>query len=124
MIEPVYLSSLVVGDLFDSGHLARAVCARVERQGESNLSGQLPGTYHVNHPRIHCGRIASHDAARKVETKHKSKNVTLNWMSGDEEAQAEVFEACLGRSSFTNKPPSRLSKYVIVDMVTILSLLP
>ena len=118
IIEPIYLSSLVVGDLYDAGHLARAVCARVEREGDTKLSALLPSLYHVNHPKIHCGRIASHDSARQVETKHKSKNVSLNWSIGDED-RAEVIDACLGRSS--SKPPSRLSKYVIsVTMVTVL----
>ncbi|KAK3731140.1 hypothetical protein QZH41_018340, partial [Actinostola sp. cb2023] len=107
IIEPIYLSSLVVGDLYDAGHLARAVCARVEREGDTKLSALLPSLYHVNHPKIHCGRIASHDSARQVETKHKSKNVSLNWSIGDED-RAEVIDACLGRSS--SKPPSRLSK--------------
>lgn len=112
----MYLSSLVVGDLFDAGHLKRAVCARVEREGDNKFSELLPSLYHVNHPKIHCGRIASHDSARKVETKHKSKTVCLNWGAGDED-QAEVFDACLGKSASASKPPSRLSKYVTLLVV-------
>lgn len=98
----------MVGDLFDAGHLSRALSARVERDGETTVSSKLPAPYRVNHPTLHCGRIASHDSSRKVETKNKAKNVTLNWVMEDD-SKVEVFDACLGCSSSAKSPP-RLSK--------------
>ncbi|XP_031548654.1 double-stranded RNA-specific adenosine deaminase-like [Actinia tenebrosa] len=113
VIEPVYLSWLVVGDLFDAGHLSRALSARVERDGENTFSTKLPAPYHVNHPTLHCGRIASHDSSRKVETKNKAKNVTLNWILEDE-SKVEVFDACLGCNPAVKSPP-RLSKLSLLN---------
>lgn len=98
----------MVGDLFDAGHFSRALSARVELDGENTFSSTLPAPYHVNHPTLHCGRIASHDSARKVETKNKAKNVTLNWILEDE-SKVEVFDACMGCNSAAKSPP-RLSK--------------
>ncbi|EDO36903.1 predicted protein [Nematostella vectensis] len=111
LIEPIYLNSLVVGNLFEASHLTRAVSARIEREAVKPLSSRLPSPYRVNLPKIQCGRLAPVDSPRDVETKSKTKNLTLNWCLGDEK-RAEVLDACLGRDP-NNRVPSRLSKMAI-----------
>ncbi|XP_032871767.1 ubiquitin-conjugating enzyme E2 Q1 [Amblyraja radiata] len=48
-IHPVYLSSITLGYLYSHGHLARAVCCRMSRDGDE-LRAALPYPYILNHP--------------------------------------------------------------------------
>lgn len=57
LIEPVYISSIILGKLFHSGHLSRAVSMRVELDNDNGFSNQLPGSYHVNHPKLEAGHL-------------------------------------------------------------------
>ncbi|NXR99432.1 DSRAD deaminase, partial [Oxylabes madagascariensis] len=50
-LEPVYLHSVTLGYLYSQGHLARAICCRVERDG-STLKEKLQAPYHINHPEV------------------------------------------------------------------------
>ena len=57
LIEPVYINSIILGKLFHSGHLSRAVSMRVERDNDNSFSNKLPGSYHVNHPKLEEGHL-------------------------------------------------------------------
>ena len=57
--EPVYISSIVLGKLFHPGHLSRAVSMRVELDNDNSFSNQLPGSYHVNHPKLEAGHLVN-----------------------------------------------------------------
>jgi len=59
LIEPVYISSIVLGKLFHLGHLSRAVSMRVELDNDNSFSNQLPGSYHVNHPKLEAGHLVN-----------------------------------------------------------------
>ena len=103
-IEPVYLTSLTLGYLYDHGHLSRAVCCRL--QHNSDLNAQLSPPYHVNHPWL--GRVTAYDPPRETE---KTNNLSVNWSIGD--TGAEVTDgrtgACISRTN--NSPtPSRVCK--------------
>lgn len=103
-IQPVYLSSLTLGYLYDHGHLSRAICCRL--QHKDDLNERLPAPYHVNHPWI--GRVTAYDPPRETE---KTNNISINWCFGD--TSAEVTDgrdgACLTRTD--NAPTSsRLCK--------------
>ena len=103
-IEPVYLTSLTLGYLYDHGHLSRAVCCRL--QHNSDLNVQLSPPYHVNHPWL--GRVTAYDPPRETE---KTNNLSVNWSIGD--TGAEVTDgrtgACMSRTN--NSPtPSRVCK--------------
>ncbi|GCC20688.1 hypothetical protein chiPu_0019255 [Chiloscyllium punctatum] len=50
-IHPVYLSSVTLGYLYSHGHLARAVCCRMSRDGEE-FQRSLPYPYVLNHPQV------------------------------------------------------------------------
>ena len=77
-MEPVYMSSLILGSLHHHGHLARAVCCRV---GE--LQNDLPHNFIVNHPTL--GRAAGGDEMKRHT--EKASNFSLNWALGDEKAE-------------------------------------
>lgn len=109
-IEPVYLDSLTLGYLYDHGHLARAVCCRL--QHKDDLNDRLLRPYRVNHPWI--GRVTAYDPPRETE---KTNNISINWSLGD--TSAEVTDgrdgACLTRTD--NAPtPSRLCKAAFYGM--------
>ena len=57
LIEPVYISSIILGKLFHPGHLSRAVSMRVELDNDNSFSNQLPSSYHVNHPKLEPGHL-------------------------------------------------------------------
>lgn len=103
-IEPVYLTSLTLGYLYDHGHLSRAVCCRL--QHNSDLNTQLPAPYYVNHPWL--GRVTAYDPPRETE---KTNNLSINWSIGD--TTTEITDgrtgACMSRTN--NSPtPSRICK--------------
>ncbi|KFQ82876.1 Double-stranded RNA-specific adenosine deaminase, partial [Phoenicopterus ruber ruber] len=50
-VEPVYLSSVTLGYLYSQGHLTRAICCRVARDGNA-LQERLRAPYRVNHPEV------------------------------------------------------------------------
>ncbi|GFS05670.1 double-stranded RNA-specific adenosine deaminase [Elysia marginata] len=89
-LEPVYMSSLTLGFLFDHGHLSRAVCCRLNRpsgvKSLEPLDGQLPAGYHVNHPVL--GRVTACDPPRETQ---KTKSVSINWAACEDD-RAEVLD--------------------------------
>ncbi|XP_060066776.1 double-stranded RNA-specific adenosine deaminase-like [Ylistrum balloti] len=80
-LEPVYLDSLTLGFLFDPGHLARAVCCRVNR-GDTDINTMLPQGYHLNHPWL--GRVTAVEPSRETQ---KTKALSINWCYGDEKPE-------------------------------------
>lgn len=69
VMEPVYLGSITLGQLFSHGHLCRAVCCRVDEE-----YGDLPDYYSVNHPRL--GQVSAFTPTRNTE---KSRAYSINW---------------------------------------------
>nr|DBA13881.1 TPA: hypothetical protein GDO54_004907 [Pyxicephalus adspersus] len=88
-MEPVYLSSVTLGYLFSKGHLTRAICCRMSRDGQ-DFQNQLPDLYIVNHPE--CGRVSVYDSHRQTG---KTKESSVNWCLGDEEV--EVLDGTKGK---------------------------
>ncbi|KAG8431686.1 hypothetical protein GDO86_020465 [Hymenochirus boettgeri] len=101
-IEPVYLSSLTLGYLFSKGHLARAICCRMSRDGDG-FQRQLPELYIVNHPEV--GRVSVYDSTRQTG---KTKESSVNWCSADEEV--EVLDGTKGKVEGAKLDISRVSK--------------
>lgn len=112
LIEPVYINSIILGKLFHSGHLSRAVSMRVERDNDNSFSNKLPGSYHVNHPKLEEGHLVMQDGTREVETKCKTKVLSLNWSAG-QDTSVEVFDGCLGIAPSKMGKPSRLSRQAL-----------
>ncbi|KAK7087497.1 adenosine deaminase domain-containing protein 1-like [Littorina saxatilis] len=49
VMEPVYMSSIIVGSNFDHGHLSRAACCRLY----NNIYNELPQPFTLVHPALH-----------------------------------------------------------------------
>ncbi|KAJ7373700.1 hypothetical protein OS493_011309 [Desmophyllum pertusum] len=109
LIEPVYISSIILGKLFHPGHLSRAVSMRIELDNDNGFSNQLPGSYHVNHPKLEAGHLVMQDHSREIETKCKTKMLSLNWSAG-QDTSVEVYDGCLGMAPNKMAKPSRLSR--------------
>ncbi|XP_069805488.1 double-stranded RNA-specific adenosine deaminase isoform X4 [Dendropsophus ebraccatus] len=101
-IEPVYLSSVTLGYLFSKGHLTRAICCRMARDGDS-FQKQLPDLYVINHPEV--GRVSVYDSHRQTG---KTKESSVNWCLADEEV--EVLDGTKGKVEGSRLEVSRVSK--------------
>lgn len=102
-IEPVYLSSVTLGYLFSKGHLTRAICCRMSRDGEG-FQQELPDLYIVNHPEV--GRVSVYDSHRQTG---KTKESSVNWCLADEEV--EVLDGTKGKVEGGKLDVSRVSKH-------------
>ncbi|XP_063400557.1 uncharacterized protein LOC134685078 isoform X2 [Mytilus trossulus] len=88
-IDPIYLSSLTLGFLYDHGHLSRAMCCRVDRD-EPKVETMLPSGYRLNHPWL--GRITACEPSRETQ---KTKALSVNWNFYDD--RPEVTDGTEGR---------------------------
>ncbi|XP_061333950.1 double-stranded RNA-specific adenosine deaminase [Pezoporus flaviventris] len=102
-LEPVYLSSVTLGYLYSQGHLTRAICCRVARDG-SVLQGKLQAPYHINHPEV--GRVSVYDSTRQTG---KTKESSVNWCLADE-SEVEVLDGTKGKVDGPKLEVSRVSK--------------
>ncbi|OWF35244.1 Double-stranded RNA-specific adenosine deaminase [Mizuhopecten yessoensis] len=79
-MKPVYFSSITLGTFYNHGHIARAMCCRLEK---GCRVPSLPDGYKVNHPLL--GAVSrKKNPRRSVE---KSKKLCINWNSADECAE-------------------------------------
>ncbi|XP_074709164.1 double-stranded RNA-specific adenosine deaminase [Strix uralensis] len=102
-MEPVYLSSVTLGYLYSQGHLTRAICCRVARDGNV-LQEKLRAPYRVNHPEV--GRVSVYDSARQTG---KMKESSVNWCLADE-GEVEVLDGTKGKVDGPKLEASRVSK--------------
>uniref|UniRef100_A0A8B9M5D3 Adenosine deaminase RNA specific n=1 Tax=Accipiter nisus TaxID=211598 RepID=A0A8B9M5D3_9AVES len=102
-IEPVYLSSVTLGYLYSQGHLTRAICCRLARDGNV-LQEKLQAPYHINHPEV--GRVSVYDSARQTG---KTKESSVNWCLADE-SEVEVLDGTKGKVDGPKLEVSRVSK--------------
>ncbi|XP_067936814.1 double-stranded RNA-specific adenosine deaminase-like [Watersipora subatra] len=72
LIEPIYITSLVLGQLFNPGYLSRALCCRI---GENPLPKS--SRFHLEHIRI------DRTSETLPRSTAKSKPVSLNWAGYD-----------------------------------------
>ncbi|NXM68385.1 DSRAD deaminase, partial [Serilophus lunatus] len=102
-LEPVYLSSVTLGYLYSQGHLTRAICCRVARDG-TTLKDKLQAPYHINHPEV--GRVSVYDSARQTG---KTKESSVNWCLADE-SEVEILDGTKGKVDGPKLEVSRVSK--------------
>ncbi|NXL75971.1 DSRAD deaminase, partial [Leptocoma aspasia] len=102
-LEPVYLRSVTLGYLYSQGHLTRAICCRMERDGNT-LKEKLQAPYHINHPEV--GRVSVYDSARQTG---KTKESSVNWCLADE-SEVEVLDGTKGKVDGLKMEVSRVSK--------------
>ncbi|OXB54171.1 hypothetical protein ASZ78_015387 [Callipepla squamata] len=102
-IEPVYLSSVTLGYLYSQGHLTRAICCRLVRDGDV-LQKRLRAPYRINHPEV--GRVSVYDSARQTG---KTKESSVNWCLADG-SEVEVLDGTKGKVDGPKLELSRVSK--------------
>lgn len=102
-IHPVYLSSITLGYLYSHGHLTRAVCCRLSRDG-NELSSSLPPNFTLNHPEV--GRVSVYDSTRHTG---KTKESSVNWSLPDQ-LIVEVLDGTKGKEDGPKPDVSRVSK--------------
>ena len=102
-IEPVYLSSVTLGYLYSQGHLTRAICCRLVRDGDV-LQKRLQAPYQINHPEV--GRVSVYDSARQTG---KTKESSVNWCLADG-SKVEVLDGTKGKVDGPKLEVSRVSK--------------
>ena len=78
IMEPVYLSSVIIGDhgLFHHGHIARGICCRLTRAPASQLE--------VNHPQL---LVVSSAPNKDTFTDKPRPDVSLHWTLGMEDPE-------------------------------------
>uniref|UniRef100_A0A672KXH0 Double-stranded RNA-specific adenosine deaminase-like n=1 Tax=Sinocyclocheilus grahami TaxID=75366 RepID=A0A672KXH0_SINGR len=102
-IHPVYLSSITLGYLYSHGHLTRAVCCRLARDGDV-FKKSLPANFTLNHPEV--GRVSVYDSTRHT---NKTKESSVNWSHPDQ-ITVEVLDGTKGKVDSPKMEVSRVSK--------------
>ncbi|XP_003737935.1 double-stranded RNA-specific editase 1 [Galendromus occidentalis] len=101
-VNPIYLDSIILGSLYHSEHLSRAV---VERVACITENPSLPRNYRLNRPLL---AKASSTLERQIT---KTPSYALNWILGDQTPEVLNTESGIQENGF----PSRLSKKVLFD---------
>ncbi|XP_073078129.1 double-stranded RNA-specific adenosine deaminase isoform X5 [Manis javanica] len=102
-LQPVYLKSVTLGYLFSQGHLTRAICCRVTRDGNTFEDG-LRHPFIVNHPKV--GRVSVYDSKRQSG---KTKETSVNWCLADG-YDLEILDGTRGTVDGPRNELSRVSK--------------
>uniref|UniRef100_A0A8D2D2W9 Double-stranded RNA-specific adenosine deaminase n=2 Tax=Sciurus vulgaris TaxID=55149 RepID=A0A8D2D2W9_SCIVU len=102
-LQPVYLKSVTLGYLFSQGHLTRAICCRVTRDGSAFEDG-LRYPFIVNHPKV--GRVSVYDSKRQSG---KTKETSVNWCLADG-CDLEILDGTRGTVDGPRNELSRVSK--------------
>ncbi|XP_008852938.1 double-stranded RNA-specific adenosine deaminase isoform X1 [Nannospalax galili] len=102
-LQPVYLKSVTLGYLFSQGHLTRAICCRVTRDGTAFEDG-LRYPFIVNHPKV--GRVSVYDSKRQSG---KTKETSVNWCLADG-YDLEILDGTRGTVDGPGNELSRVSK--------------
>ncbi|KAM7362318.1 double-stranded RNA-specific editase Adar-like [Cochliomyia hominivorax] len=87
LIEPIYLSSIVLGSMFNDQHLYRAICGRIQ-----HTLGYLPQPYRLNRPLL--GQT-QHCLPRNTS---RVPGLGINWTIGDE--NIEIISLPSGRKIY------------------------
>ncbi|XP_050608383.1 double-stranded RNA-specific adenosine deaminase isoform X1 [Macaca thibetana thibetana] len=102
-LQPIYLKSVTLGYLFSQGHLTRAICCRVTRDGSAFEDG-LRHPFIVNHPKV--GRVSVYDSKRQSG---KTKETSVNWCLADG-YDLEILDGTRGTVDGPRNELSRVSK--------------
>ncbi|XP_069138175.1 double-stranded RNA-specific adenosine deaminase-like isoform X2 [Argopecten irradians] len=77
LMKPVYLSSITLGNLYNHGHMARAMCCRLEK---TQVVENLPFGYKLNHPLL--GGVSHKKTPQR--SVGKSTAYSINWNRADD----------------------------------------
>ena len=88
-MEPLFISSVTLSDLYEPKHLSRALCCRMPL---ADGSKQVPA-YVVNHPEFYFGNIVDAKRVMETEATKKTKSWSLYW-SRDQLGKLKYFTTC------------------------------
>ncbi|XP_061885617.1 double-stranded RNA-specific adenosine deaminase [Entelurus aequoreus] len=108
-LHPIYLKSITLGYLYSHGHLTRAVCCRLARDGQA-FNQSLPSPFQLNHPEV--GRVSVYDSTRHTG---KTKESSVNWSLPDQTC-VEVLDGTKGKLDGNKLAVSRVSKSTLFCM--------
>ncbi|XP_078526353.1 double-stranded RNA-specific adenosine deaminase isoform X2 [Lissotriton helveticus] len=108
-MEPVYLNSITLGYLYSQGHLTRAVCCRLSKNGDAFQEG-LTAPFILNHPMV--GRVSVYDSTRQTG---KTKESSVNWCLADD-TSVEILDGTKGKVDGPKLEVSRVSKQNIYQL--------
>ena len=108
-IEPVYLTSIILGSLYHGNHLSRALYGRLGEDPD------LPEPYQLNRP------LLSGISNPESRQPGKAPNFSCNWLLGD--PAMEAIQTTTGKRD--DGMPSRLCKYqMFIRYLEVLNKLP
>ncbi|XP_033099632.1 double-stranded RNA-specific editase 1-like [Anneissia japonica] len=99
-VEPIYLSSIILGSLYHAEHLSRAIYTRMK------LVDELPTHYKLNKPML--SGISNAESRQPG----KAPNFSINWTTGDK--GIEVINTMTGKDE--SEQFSRLSKHALYGL--------
>jgi len=106
LMEPLYLSGIVVTDVFSHGHLCRALCCRSQRALDTG-SDALPFKYRLQHLQV---RHAMMPKPRHQQIK-KYSSTSMNWAEPDGIGNAEFADGSTGLR--TDGMPTKICKMAL-----------
>ncbi|CAJ1062314.1 double-stranded RNA-specific adenosine deaminase [Xyrichtys novacula] len=120
-LNPIYLKSITLGYLYSHGHLTRAVCCRLARDGTA-FTQSLPASFMLNHPEV--GRVSVYDSTRHIG---KTKESSVNWSLYDQHS-VEVLDGTKGKldgyvTEQTPVAPDGITHCLLIASVVKLSII-
>eukprot|EP00537_Pseudo-nitzschia_pungens_P006514 CAMPEP_0172361746 /NCGR_PEP_ID=MMETSP1060-20121228/5533_1 /TAXON_ID=37318 /ORGANISM="Pseudo-nitzschia pungens, Strain cf. cingulata" /LENGTH=623 /DNA_ID=CAMNT_0013084109 /DNA_START=364 /DNA_END=2235 /DNA_ORIENTATION=+ len=91
LVDPIYITGVIVGSVYSHGHICRAICCRSDYALKIS-SAELHTPFEVKHPRI---RHAPLQVPRSEQTKKRGK-LCYNWAEHDF-SKIEVYNGTTGR---------------------------
>lgn len=115
LIKPIYMTGIIVGDVFAHGHIRRGLCCRSESAFELLADDAPCAVYHLHHPQIGNAPLRTN---RIMQISKARSTISCNWTAGDNEV--EIIDTATGQVK--NGIRSRLSKSSLFQ--SFLSLTP
>ena len=103
LLPPLYISGVIIGDIFNAEHVSRAICCRFESAMQSK-NAQISPLFAAHHPII---THSNHNVQPRHSKIKKRGNVATNWTENDSEL--EKIDPRTGRL-LTSNDESRISK--------------
>ena len=102
LIDPIYIKGIIIGDVFNAEHIARAICCRSEKAIREQTYAIRP-PFRLNHPIIVRSNANIKPRHEKIK---KHSHVSVNWSEND--SASEAINMKIGRPC--DDDTSRISK--------------